>query len=68
MGSKDADSCVPTLVKDFIFDLCDSVTLSQIPDEQNKLYNVTFRDLCSKVCHVDGVLNFSTQATCFPYC
>jgi hypothetical protein len=49
MGSKDADSCVPTLVKDFIFDLCDSVTLSQIPDEQNKLYNVTFRDLCSKV-------------------
>jgi hypothetical protein len=49
MGSEDADVCVPTLVKDFIFDLCDSVTLSQIPDEQSKLYNTTFRDLCTKV-------------------
>jgi hypothetical protein len=49
MSSEDADVCVPTLVKDFIFDLCESVTLSQIPDEQSKLYSTTFRELCSKV-------------------
>lgn len=34
---------------DFIFDLSDSVTLSQIPEEQSKLYSVTFRELCNKV-------------------
>ena len=49
MGANDADSCVPTVVTDFIFDLSDSVTLSQIPEEQSKLYSNTFKDLCSKV-------------------
>ena len=47
--ASDADSCVPQLVTDFVFDLNDSVTLSQITEEQTKLYNTTFRDLCSKV-------------------
>jgi hypothetical protein len=48
--NNDADTCVPTQVTDFIFDLSDSVTLSQIAEEQIKLYNVTFRELCSMVC------------------
>jgi len=47
--ASDADACVPAVVTDFIFDLSDSVTLSQIPEEQGKLYNVIFRELCSKV-------------------
>ena len=45
----DADACVPAVVTDFIFDLADSITLSQIPEEQSKLYNLTFRELCAKV-------------------
>lgn len=49
MAASDADACVPTVVTDFIFDLADSLTQSQRPDEQSKLYNVTFRELCSKV-------------------
>jgi hypothetical protein len=49
MGNNDADSCVPAQVTDFIFDLSDSVTLSQLPEEQNKLYTSTFRELCTKV-------------------
>jgi len=48
MAANDADSCVPTQVTDFIFDLSDSVTLSQIVDEQATLYTVKFRELCSK--------------------
>mmetsp|Transcript_30735 Transcript_30735/g.35040 ORF Transcript_30735/g.35040 Transcript_30735/m.35040 type:complete len:511 (+) Transcript_30735:51-1583(+) len=48
MVANDADSCVPTQVTDFIFDLSDSVTLSQIVEEQSNLYSVTFRELCSK--------------------
>ena len=47
--ASDADACVPAVVTDFIFDLSDSITLSQLPEEQARLYNVAFRDLCSKV-------------------
>lgn len=52
--ASDSDACVPTVVTDFIFDLSDSVTLSQLPEEQIKLYNVVFRELCNKV----GVTHF----------
>jgi hypothetical protein len=45
----DSDACVPQVVTDFIFDLSDSLTLAQIPEEQSQLYNVAFRELCSKV-------------------
>lgn len=45
----DSDVCLPQVLTDFVFDLCDSVTQSQIADEQSKLYNVTFRELSSKV-------------------
>lgn len=45
----DSDSCVPQVVTDFVFDLSDSVTLSQITEEQVKLYGSTFRELCTKV-------------------
>jgi translation initiation factor 3 subunit L len=44
----DSDACVPQVVTDFIFDLSDSLTLAQIPEEQSQLYNVAFRELCSK--------------------
>jgi hypothetical protein len=44
----DAD-IVPQAVTDFVFDLYDSVTLSQLTDEQSRLYNTVFRDLSSKV-------------------
>jgi hypothetical protein len=47
--ASDLDACVPAVVTDFIFDLADSVTLSQLPEEQTKLYNVIFRELCNKV-------------------
>jgi hypothetical protein len=47
--ASDSDACVPTVVTDFIFDLSDSVTSSQLPEEQIKLYNVVFRELCSNV-------------------
>ena len=40
------DSFIPKAVTDFIFDLYDSVTLSQIHTEQNKLYQTTFVELC----------------------
>ncbi|KAL3904827.1 MAG: hypothetical protein SGILL_009917 [Bacillariaceae sp.] len=43
----DAD-IVPQKVTDFVFDLYDSVTLSQLTEEQSRLYNVVFRDLSSK--------------------
>jgi translation initiation factor 3 subunit L len=42
------DACLPTVVTDFIFDLYDSVTTSQIPEEQSKLYESTLPDLSSK--------------------
>ena len=47
----DAD-IVPQAVTDFVFDLYDSVTLSQLTEEQSRLYNDVFRDLSSKVCNV----------------
>jgi translation initiation factor 3 subunit L len=40
-----SDDCVPTVFTDFIFDLYDSVTLSQIPEEQAKLYTIQLKDL-----------------------
>lgn len=39
---------MPTVLTDFIFDLYQSVTMSQIPEEQAKLYEVEFRDLTQK--------------------
>lgn len=47
----DAD-IVPQAVTDFVFDLYDSVTLSQLTEEQSRLYNDVFRDLSSKVCNI----------------
>jgi translation initiation factor 3 subunit L len=46
--ASDADACVPKALTDFVFDLYDSVTLSQITEETKKLYNTVFRDLSSK--------------------
>jgi len=43
----DAD-IVPQALTDFVFDLYDSVTLSQLSEEQSRLYNRVFRDLSSK--------------------
>lgn len=42
------DSCVPKVVTDFVFDLYDSVTLSQLPEEQTQLYVTDFAELNSK--------------------
>lgn len=42
------DACVPQAVTDFLFDLYDSVTLSQRPDEQTTLYTVDLPDLSQK--------------------
>jgi len=46
-----SDDCLPGPLKDFIFDLHDSVSVrtSQIPAEQLTLYTGSFRDLTSKV-------------------
>ena len=55
----DAD-IVPQALTDFVFDLYDSVSLSQLTEEQGRLYNNVFRDLSQKVCmhhqhhHHDG--------------
>lgn len=46
--SNDIDACVPKVLNDFVFDLYDSVTTSQLAEEQSKLYNVDFRDLHGK--------------------
>jgi len=43
----DAD-IVPQALTDFVFDLYDSVTLSQVTEEQARLYNNVFRDLSQK--------------------
>jgi hypothetical protein len=45
----DAD-IVPESVTDFVFDLYDSLTLSQLTEEQSRLYNTVFRELSSNVC------------------
>ena len=47
--ANDSDACVPKTLTDFVFDLYDSVTLSQLTEEQSRLYNTVFRDLSSKV-------------------
>ena len=44
----DAD-IVPQALTDFVFDLYDSVSLSQLTEEQGRLYNNVFRDLSQKV-------------------
>jgi translation initiation factor 3 subunit L len=43
--SSDPDACVPKVLTDFIFDLYDSVTLSQVAEEQTKLYQIDLADL-----------------------
>ena len=47
--ANDSDACVPQTLTDYVFDLYDSVTLSQLTEEQSRLYNTGFRDLSSKV-------------------
>lgn len=42
------DDCLPQAFTDFIFDLYDSVTLSQLTEEQQKLYQSTLPDLSQK--------------------
>ena len=44
----ESDNLMPTALTDFVFDLFDSVTLSQLPEEQTKLYEVDFRELSQK--------------------
>ena len=43
------DNCIPDELKDFVFDLHDSVRLSQIPGEQAALYGGKFREITAKV-------------------
>jgi hypothetical protein len=43
---------LPGPLKDFIFDLHDSVRTSQIPSEQLVLYTASFRSLTSKVSEI----------------
>jgi len=40
---------IPSALRDFLFDLYDSVRTSQIPTEQHTLYTVAFRELTTKV-------------------
>jgi hypothetical protein len=47
--ANNVDACVPQTLTDFVFDLYDSVTLSQLPEEQGRLYNTVLRELSSKV-------------------
>ena len=49
MSGNNNDEPVPQSLTDFVFDLYDSVTLSQLTEEQTVLYGTTFRDLSSKV-------------------
>lgn len=43
-----SDVALPKALTDFVFDLHDSVTLSQITEEQTKLYETDFRELSNK--------------------
>lgn len=43
-----SDDCLPGPLKDFVFDLHDSVRTSQIPSEQHTLYTGTYHDLTKK--------------------
>ena len=47
--ANDSDACVPQTLTDFVFDLYDSVTLSQLTEEQTRLYSTVFRELSTKV-------------------
>ena len=47
--ASNTDACVPAALTDFVFDLYDSVTLSQLTEEQSRLYNSEFSDLSKKV-------------------
>lgn len=49
MSSSADDSCIPDELKDFVFDLHDSVRSSHIPSEQLALYVGKFRELTAKV-------------------
>lgn len=53
--ASNADACVPQTLTDFVFDLYDSVTLSQLTEEQSRLYNSEFRDLSKKVGFIERV-------------
>mmetsp|Transcript_55227 Transcript_55227/g.83536 ORF Transcript_55227/g.83536 Transcript_55227/m.83536 type:complete len:520 (+) Transcript_55227:127-1686(+) len=46
--ASDPDACVPQTLTDFVFDLYDSISLSQLTEEQSRLYNSVFRDLSGK--------------------
>lgn len=46
--TNDSDNLMPKALTDFVFDLYDSVTLSQLPEEQTKLYETDFRELSQK--------------------
>jgi translation initiation factor 3 subunit L len=46
--TNDSDVALPKSLTDFCFDLYDSVTTSQLPEEQARLYEVVFKDLSSK--------------------
>jgi len=46
--ANNSDVALPEALKNFVFDLHDSVTLSQITEEQAKLYETDFRELSSK--------------------
>lgn len=48
--TNDNDVALPQALTDFVFDLYDSVTLSQLMEEQTKLYEVDFKDLSQKYC------------------
>jgi translation initiation factor 3 subunit L len=43
-----SDAMLPKALTDFVYDLYDSVTLSQLSEEQAKFYETDFRDLTSK--------------------
>jgi translation initiation factor 3 subunit L len=47
-GNDDNGGMIPASVTDFIFDLFDSVTASQIMDEQHRLYTQEYTDLARK--------------------
>ena len=46
--ANNSDVALPEALKNFVFDLHDSVTLSQIGQEQAKLYETDFRELSNK--------------------
>ena len=63
-SSVDPDSCISSSIKDFVFDLHDSVRNAQIPSEQLTLYNGTFRELAAKVRYCSTCLFFAGCCVC----